>query len=306
MLTSGPAGLQTTCFSKNSLDIDTMGSGTIRDSSHPVQSAELRQILYMLEEADLHRIKGILFDKDGTILDFNSTWIPVAKVFIEELLRKYANGRENVLQEALMRSIGITDEKIAPESVFAAGTTGNVADEFYRILNIRGIACGSIEEFRENAVDMFNSIIEKGIVNPVPAGRLAEIFTALRKRGLHIGIATADTEISTRECLRKLGVESFFEFVGSDDGIYQNKPHPHILLEFCRIYGIKPEEVAVVGDTMTDMEFARRGNAGLVIGILGGAGDPDRIKANADIVCHSIQDIISDDGTLIWEKHAKG
>lgn len=253
----------------------------------------------------MRKIKGILFDKDGTILDFNSTWIPVARIFIQELMIKYTNGGDVNLEDALLRSIGIIDDKILPESIFASGTTGDSAEELYKTFTTWGIDCGNIEEFKEAGVGIFNNIIEKDMVNPVPAGQLAEIFTAIKKRGLHIGIATADTEISTRECLRKLEVESFFEFVGSDNGIFKNKPHPHILMEFCKIYGLKPEEVAVVGDTMTDIEFARQGNAGLVVGILGGAGDPDKIKANADIVCHSIQEIINDDGMLIWEKNTE-
>ncbi|AUS98204.1 hypothetical protein CDQ84_09315 [Clostridium thermosuccinogenes] len=246
-------------------------------------------------------IKGILFDKDGTILDFNSTWIPAAKLIIRKLLEEYSHAQDDDLEKALMNSIGIVDGRIMPDCVYASGTTGDVAEEFYKVFNSRGMDCGNREEFRAKVVDILSDIMDKDMVTPVPAGQLADIFAAIKNRGLYIGIATADTEASTKVCLEKLGVKEFFDFIGCDNGTYESKPHPHILQEFCRLYGLNPREVAVVGDTMTDMKFARQGNAGLAIGILGGAGHPDKIRENADIVCQSVQDIINEKGIFIWE-----
>ena len=83
-------------------------------------------------------IKGILFDKDGTILDFNSTWIPAAKLIIRKLLEEYSHAQDDDLEKALMNSIGIVDGRIMPDCVYASGTTGMWPKSFIRFLTAGG------------------------------------------------------------------------------------------------------------------------------------------------------------------------
>ena len=67
------------------------------------------------------------------------------------------------------------------------------------------------------------------------------------------GLATADTMRSAKSCLKKLGTYQEFDYVGADDGVKRPKPEADMFLEFQHKFNLKPEEIAVVGDTYNDV-----------------------------------------------------
>ena len=66
-------------------------------------------------------------------------------------------------------------------------------------------------------------------------------------------------------CLRRLGIETYFDLILAADCVREPKPAPEMARRFCEACGISPEETAVVGDSGSDMRFAQ--NSGLT-GIL--------------------------------------
>ena len=49
-------------------------------------------------------IKGILFDKDGTLIEFGSMWISISKNVIGDVLEKYnIDGGESLMEELLLK-----------------------------------------------------------------------------------------------------------------------------------------------------------------------------------------------------------
>lgn len=60
-----------------------------------------------------------------------------------------------------------------------------------------------------------------------------------------------------KNCLKRLEVLEKFDYVGADDGVLRPKPEADMFLEFQKKFGLKPQEIAVVGDTYNDIRFAR-------------------------------------------------
>ena len=52
------------------------------------------------------------------------------------------------------------------------------------------------------------------------------------------------------------------------DAVANPKPAPDTILAFCDLTGLKPSEIAMVGDNRHDLEMARAGGAGLAVGVL--------------------------------------
>ena len=61
--------------------------------------------------------------------------------------------------------------------------------------------------------------------------------------------------------------------------------------EVCDLTGLRPAEVAVVGDNRHDLEMARAGGAGLAIAVLSGTGTRQTLEPLADVVLRSVADL---------------
>jgi phosphoglycolate phosphatase len=73
----------------------------------------------------MRAIKGILFDKDGTLLDYDESWLPVNR----ELARIASEG-DPQLADRLLSACGMDPATghIVPDSLLAAGNTRQIAD----------------------------------------------------------------------------------------------------------------------------------------------------------------------------------
>lgn len=62
---------------------------------------------------------------------------------------------------------------------------------------------------------------------------------------------------------------------------------------FCEKFNLESCEVAVVGDTPTDLHLAKNGGDCYAIGVLSGTGDRPTLEPLADLVLDSVGEFIS-------------
>ena len=82
--------------------------------------------------------------------------------------------------------------------------------------------------------------------------------------------------------LDHLGLAHHITFVTGYDSGHGVKPGPGMALAFAEAIGLKPSEIAVVGDNSHDIDMGRSAGAGLVIGVLSGTGDAATLEPIAD------------------------
>ena len=204
-------------------------------------------------------LRGILFDKDGTLLDLESLWMPAAERTVDEVLRRYCGGDVSFRNELLL-SVGISDGHALPEGPLVAGTNGDAAFAMREVLLRHGVSPGK-GFVGETAVFLTRCACgETTNVCPTCSG-LAGILQKLRSHGLVLGLATSDRPESALLHLQKLGIRQEFEFFGTDDGTFRPNPAPDLIRAFCGHFGFLPEECAVVGDSPNDMRFAAGGGS---------------------------------------------
>jgi phosphoglycolate phosphatase len=104
-------------------------------------------------------------------------------------------------------------------------------------------------------------------------------------------VATADRKENCIRTLKKAGLDQFFDFIAGEDSVPRGKPEPDLMNLFCKEFSIAPREVAMVGDTLRDMEFARNARAGQAIFVGPPGADGESM---ADLVLEDINQIISD------------
>lgn len=227
-------------------------------------------------------IQGILFDKDGTVIDYERTWVPINRE-----VALYAAGGNERLAEELLRLGGQDPQtgRVTPGSPLAAGGIADIAAAFAAHADLQ-----PPPDF-EAGIDRIFAF--GGAQHSVLVEGARETLQALQTRGFRLGLATNDSVAGLEASLARHAVLDLFEFkVGCDSG-HGCKPDPRMVLAFCEAVRLLPADVAVVGDAMHDLAMGRAANVGMIIGVLSGTSGREDFDGAADIILDSINDLLS-------------
>ncbi|SCM74096.1 HAD-superfamily hydrolase, subfamily IA, variant 1 [uncultured Pleomorphomonas sp.] len=215
-------------------------------------------------------IRAVLFDKDGTLLDYHLTWGPINVAAAD-----IAAAGDRVLADRLLVLGGMdrTSMITRPGSLLAAAHTTEIAAAW--------VKAGSPLPL-DDLSRRLDALFTASATGSVPIGDLDACFSALRAAGLTLGIASSDNEASIRLMLDHLGLAHHMSFVTGYDSGHGVKPGPGMALAFAAALGLRPSEIAVVGDNSHDIDMGRSAGAGLVIGVLSGTGDAATLAPIAD------------------------
>lgn len=225
-------------------------------------------------------IKGLLFDKDGTLIDYSKTWIPINRD-----VTAYAARGDKVLQRRMLSAGGHDPDSdhVAAGSIMAGGTMDELVDLLRR-------------EADGNAPDDLSGTVarmfaEGGARASVLIDGAREMAQLLRNRSYRMGIATNDTMAGLKASLGKHDILGHFEFTCGCDSGFGGKPGPGMVLAFCSATGLSPLEVAVIGDSVHDLEMARAASAGFAVAVLSGTADREQLAPHADLVLGSVAEL---------------
>ena len=224
-------------------------------------------------------ISGILFDKDGTLLDYAKSWVPVNY----EIARIAANGDE-ALSHTLLSACGMDPETgfVFPDSLLAAGNTVEIATGM-----VLAGAPYTVEELTAKLDGLFANSADYA----VPVTDLAAFFAGLHAKGYRLGVASSDNERSIRETAKRFGFAEYLHYVAGYDSGYGVKPEPGMVLGFCAATGLAPHEVAVVGDNNHDLHMGRSAGAGMTVAVLTGTGSPASLSEASDFCLKDITEL---------------
>ncbi|MFY0690668.1 MAG: HAD family hydrolase [Paracoccaceae bacterium] len=218
-------------------------------------------------------IRGLLFDKDGTLLDFNETWGNWAAAFLEDI----AEG-DQALVQILADAIGyqLSTRRFHPRSAIIAGTPEEGVELMLPYLP-RWDFDGLLAHSNRAAKDA-------PLAEVLP---LASYLGGLRAEGYKLGLATNDSEATAKVHMASLNAQDGFDLIlGSDSG-FGGKPGPGMCLAFAQHVGLRPEAVAMVGDSTHDLEAGRA--AGMTcVGVLTGVAGVEELAPHADVVLGDI------------------
>lgn len=226
-------------------------------------------------------IRGILFDKDGTLVDFDRTWFAIG-----DMLALEAAGGDRLKADRLMAQAGydFRAKHFVPDSVFAAGTNADVVALWYP---------DTEPTLRNELVARFNGITAvNGAAKAVAVAGVRDALAALHQGGYRMGVATNDSTAGAQQTILMLGIASMFDAAYGYDAVARPKPAPDTVLAFCDLTGLSPSEIAIIGDNGHDIEMAHNAGCGLAIGVLSGTGTQETFKrARADAVLGSVAEL---------------
>ena len=226
------------------------------------------------------QVRGILFDKDGTLLNFEATWTPVLKRLALE-----ADGGDPARAAALLEAGGYVAAtgRFRSGSVIGAGTTDLIVRLWHPGEPAAALA--------ERIVAMDRAFHDHGLKHSVPIDGAAAALDLLAARGFIMGVATNDATEAAKAALNATGLSRQVRHVFGYDSVQKPKPAPDMVHAFATASGIPAAEVVVVGDNLHDLTIARNAGAGLAIGVTSGNSVAEDLAALADVVLPSIREV---------------
>ncbi|HEY1919767.1 MAG TPA: HAD family hydrolase [Streptosporangiaceae bacterium] len=207
-----------------------------------------------------------------------------------------------------------------------AGTTvrddGTVLTAFRAAIEQAGLASGTprydealgivaasmgqskIEVFRrvlgdEGAAQQANSTFEESYALAVMAGQVAampgaeEAMAALREAGILVCLNTGFSPVTRDAIIGELGWHERIDLALSPADAGRGRPWPDLpLTALMRLGGEAVTSLAVVGDTISDVQTGMRAGAGLVAGVLTGATTREEFdRADTPLILASVADL---------------
>ncbi|MDK7355299.1 HAD family hydrolase [Peptoniphilus harei] len=212
-------------------------------------------------------IRAILFDKDGTLLQFTEGWVDSIVGFLEN---KILDDRK---KRKLFKEIGIREDGgVEENSILSSETAMDLAIIFSKYLD------EDLDEIYRELDDHLLYYLKKNNKFIRETCDLRRLFEALRDRGILVGIFTSDNYRQAKYSMDYLGLDSFIDFYAAAD-IYKKKPNKESLEVFKKKYSLEDQEIIIVGDSRVDMVF---GEDTVKVGVLCGTGSREMLAKYTD------------------------
>lgn len=233
----------------------------------------------------LRRIDLLVFDKDGTLIDFHFMW----ERWVQDLAARLGAASGRAIEANLHRAMGTDPStgRVLPEAPLA----GSIMTRLRAVAVGVALDAGASPEAAEAAVALAWRPPDP-VASARPLADLRALFGSLRAESRRIGVITADDRAPTWATLSALGVSDQIDAIRCADDALPMKPGPEMLLSLCAELGISPDRTAVVGDTPADLLMGRAAGASLVVGVLSGAGGAGELGPLADVIISSVTDLL--------------
>ena len=226
------------------------------------------------------RAAGILFDKDGTLFDFEATYAPATA----GVVRSLPTGEAQAAKLAASVGFDLAAGRFDRASVVIAGTAADMAGAWGPVIGIEPgpVLASRIDRlFEEHSRDSMELFEDTDAV----LGRLA-------KAGFRLGLATNDAEENGRRHLAGADIDRHFSFIAGYDSGHGAKPAPGMVLAFAQSCDVHPSRIVMVGDSVYDLHAARAGGA-VAVGVATGLASVHELAPHADHVVGSLSELLT-------------
>jgi phosphoglycolate phosphatase len=197
-------------------------------------------------------VDAVVFDKDGTLLDLDASWGPIAMSWVLGV----AAGDQPViggLGDAL--GLDLLSGRLRPDSVFAMSTLARIEADTRLLLASAGWSPDRIEQALASGGRSIDSTVRE-----VPIDALVDVaplMRHLRSVGLGIAVFTSDEPDPTTMFLDRFDLRDLVEVVITAADVREAKPSPEGLHMIATELGTTTERLLMVGDSVADRDAAR-------------------------------------------------
>lgn len=201
----------------------------------------------------------MLFDVDGTLLDTNYLHVLAWWQAFRD------TGHDEVTMASIHRAIGIASEGLVEHLV---GRPDDAAVEAH--------------------TRRYEALRDQVVAFP----RTAELVEVCAKHGLTVVLATSGKEADLEWMVPAVGAGKSIAGATTSSAVDQAKPAPDLLSAAMAEHGLSPKRTVVVGDTVWDVESARRAQLPCIALTCGGISRAELLEAGAAEVYDDPADLL--------------
>jgi HAD superfamily hydrolase (TIGR01549 family) len=180
------------------------------------------------------KVKAIVWDLDGTLINFKIDSLTARKAVVK-----------------LLKEKGVSKEFFRMQK-----STFDIINNSRLILKEKGLKKDEIDEIISNANNAVIEIEEKAALEASLITGIEKVLEFIEQIGLKQAIFTFNTFRNAKISLEKSNILHFFEIIAGRDNVAHLKPHPEHLNYICKALKVKPYEILVIGDSSKDIEAA--------------------------------------------------
>lgn len=206
----------------------------------------------------MNKIKAVLFDIDGTLLDTFEFVFSAVRYTLEK-------------------------HRLSASEELIIASAGKPLVEYYKAI----LPYENFEELAQTHRDYQED--KHDLAKPFPG--VKEVLQTLKKRGLKIAGVSNRSKESLVKSLKLAGLYQYFDAIVSAEEVENPKPHPEHLLKALALLGVEKKSALMVGDTEKDI-LAGRGAQVKTAGVTYGWIGTEINKSNPDYVIEKIEDLL--------------
>ncbi|MBI3764427.1 MAG: HAD family hydrolase [Chloroflexi bacterium] len=237
-----------------------------------------------MQRINLDGYQLIIFDKDGTLIDFHAMW----GGWMRDVAARLEASCQLPISQLLFASFGYdsASRRVLPGAPLAMTPMATLRSMAGEALREAGCPPSRVESALHAAWH-----IPDPVATARPLADLGALFGELRARDMKIAVATTDDRTPTERTLAAFGVAAMVNtMICADDGVTP-KPAPDMVLAICERLDVPPLRTVMIGDTVADMQMGRAAGSGLVIGVASGISPAEVLAPHADVILESVADL---------------
>ncbi len=222
----------------------------------------------MNEKGKQLRTKAVIFDLDGTLVEFKLR-VNDAKLKIISRLKELGFDPGNLS----------TEDSI--QTIILKATNMNGATDITSYEIIKSEVFKIMEKFEFEAA-----------LAPSPRSDALKVLTSLKSMNVMVAVATNSCRKASLLTLQKCGMLTYVDAVVTRDDVKKIKPANDLLKKALSLLGTSPEETVYVGDSTYDIEAAK--SIGIKsVAILGGIHSESMlVEKKPDFIIKSLTELL--------------
>ena len=246
----------------------------------------------LIRDSSAGFIKGIIFDKDGTLSNSEDYLLELAKARIDFSASNFKKLKINYIKIWLLRRLLFYVYGLRSNSLSANGSLAIASREQNIISTATIFTLFGFDWF--NSLSLSNKIFDEVDIffshqkdNRQKAKYLIsgalELLLSLKSKGVCIALMTNDTKEGIEEFILRNNLEGIFDYFWSAES-KPSKPNPEAVIELCKKMNLNPAECALISDADTDLKMGKKADIPIVIGFTGGWRNPPTLNEKQFIV----------------------